>query len=418
MRKFAALAGLLLASPAFAVAPDEAGLPTRAEVVAALDAHPSVAAANARTDAARAEADALARGPQEFTLSTTYSRRRVEDGTGFGNGTFNEYEGQLSRPFRLPGKAALDRQIGAQGLSYASNMAEDARHHTALVLAQDWWDWLGAAQEASVDAQAVANMESLLASVKRRVAQRDAAELEQNQTEAALGSARAQAQRSMGREKVARARLMAQFPALPLPAIAPEVPLPHPPAGGLAPLRDAILRRSHELAAAEALAAQADAQAARARAERRADPTLGLRAFSDRGGMERGAGVMVSIPFGGGYRAAQASKAAAEASAAQGELQATRLTIAETANTDLAEAEASLTVWQQSRAAVEAQVAALQKLRRGQQLGEISLSEVLLAERMVQDAFRAEAVARTDAMRAITRLRIDSHQLWIDDDEG
>jgi cobalt-zinc-cadmium efflux system outer membrane protein len=183
-------------------------------------------------------------------------------------------------------------------------------------------------------------------------------------------------------------------------------------------LRDAILRRSHELAAAEALAAQADAQAARARAERTPDPTLGIRAFSDRGGMEKGAGLSLTIPLGGGYRAAQASKAAAQASAAQGELQATRLTITETANTDLAEAEASLTVWQQSRAAVEAQVAALQKLRRGQQLGEISLSEVLLAERMVQDAFRAEAVARTDAMRAITRLRIDSHQLWIDDDEG
>lgn len=418
MRKPLLFALALVAQPALA-APDvaEPGLPPKADVVAALDADPSVGAANARTDAARADATALARGPHEFNLTASYASRTVNDGSGIANGRFDEFEAQVTRPFRLPGKAPLDRAIGAAGVAYAKNMAEDARHQSALVLAQEWWDWLGAAAEAGVDRQAVANYEAMLASVKRRAALRDASALEEDQARAALDSARAQAQRSAGRETVARGRLMAHFPRLPLPAAAPEIPAPHPPAGGVMALHDKIMGHSHELAAAEALARQADAQADRARKERTGDPSFGLRVFSDKGGMEKGAGVVFSMPFGGGYRSALADKAAAQATAAGADLQAVRLAIHETADTDLAEAETGLAVWQRARAALDAQMAALQKTRRGQQLGEISLAEVLLAERMMHDAFRSEVTARTDAQRAITKIRIDSHQLWIGDDE-
>lgn len=408
---------LLALSPQTVWAAPEPGLPAQSDVLQALDTHPSVEAANARTDAARAEANALSRGPHEFTLTTSYLSRTVHDTSGLGNGRFDEFDAQVTRPIRLPGKADLDRQIGSQGVTYAQNMAEDTRHQAALRLAQGWWDWLGAAQDARVDHQAAANYEALLASVKRRVALRDASALEEAQASAALDSARAQSERSRGREAVARARLAAQFPKLPLPGVAPDVPAPQPPSGGLAFLHDKILGRSHELAAAEALARQADAQAARARKERTGDPSFGFRVFSEKGGMEKGAGVLFSIPFGGGYRSALADRANAQASAAAADLQAVRLTMQETADADLVEAQSLLTAWQQARDALEAQAGALQKTRRGQQLGEISLADVLLAERQVHDASRAEAMARTDAMRALTRIRIDSHELWIGDDE-
>ena len=60
-------------------------------------------------------------------------------------------------------------------------------------------------------------------------------------------------------------------------------------------------------------------------------------------------------------------------------------------------------------------MAALTKLRRGHQLGEIDLADQLLGERMVHDAFRIEAEPRVHDMRAITRLRLDSHDLWLAD---
>ena len=43
------------------------------------------------------------------------------------------------------------------------------------------------------------------------------------------------------------------------------------------------------------------------------------------------------------------------------------------------------------------------------------LADLLLGERMVHEAFRVEAAARAEAMRAITKLRIDSHELWLAD---
>lgn len=390
----------------------EPGLPDPAAVAAALEGHPTATAADARARSARATAQALAAGPHEFTMTGSVVNRSIRNEGGFA-----EFEAQISRPLRLPGKARLDRQIGAAGVRYARNMAEDARHHLALQLAQHWWDWMGAAAQAHVDRQAVGNAQSLLASVTRRVGLRDAGLIEQDQAQAALGAIRAAAAASQARETVARARLMAQFPGFPLPAVAPDVGVPGEPAGGLAMLHDRILGRSHELAAAQALAQQAQASADRARRDRVADPSVGLRVFSDKGGMERGGGLVFSMPFGGGFRSAAADRAAADAGTAEAELQAVQRDIHETADADLAGAEGGIAAWQQARAALDAQVAALQKMRRGHALGEIDLSDLLTTERLVHDAFRAEAAARVEAQRALTSLRIDAHQLWIVDEE-
>lgn len=57
----------------------------------------------------------------------------------------------------------------------------------------------------------------------------------------------------------------------------------------------------------------------------------------------------------------------------------------------------------------------LVKLRRGNQLGEIGLADLLLGERMVHDAFSAEVQALTGAQQAVTKLRIDAHELWLRD---
>ena len=133
------------------------------------------------------------------------------------------------------------------------------------------------------------------------------------------------------------------------------------------------------------------------------------------GGLERGAGVTVSMPLGGGHRRAIASEASAGASAAMADEQLARFDVAETATADVTAARFRITSWQRAREAVAAQMAALEKLRRGHQLGEIDLADLLLGERMVHDAFRIEAEARTEAMRAITRLRIDAHDLWLAD---
>lgn len=385
----------------------EPGLPDEALVQAALGDHPSVVAARAKLDAARADARARAKGPHEIIFSGNYLRRSVDT-----EGSFDEYDAQLSRTFRLPGKAKLDRDIGAYGVVAAENLAEDARHKAALTLAGHWWDWLGATAEMKVDQQAVQNYEKALAAVKRRVQLRDAAQLEVDQTAAALGAARVLAEVSMGRADAARARLAAHFPALVLPEQPIDVPQPQLPATGLDRYRDLVIAQSHEIAATDALARRMESLAARARKDRIADPSIGLRALSERNGAERGAGLTLSIPLGGGYRSALADQATLDASASRAEASLARMNVQEAADADLAEVKYRYAAWQRSREALDAQMAALLKLRRGHELGETDLSDLLLGERMVHDAFRSEAIARTEAMRAITRLRIDSHELW------
>ncbi len=210
----------LLAAPLAA----EDALPDEASVATALDNHPSVTAARARADAARAEARALAKGPHEVLFSGSYVNRNVRS-----EGAYDEFDTQLTRAVRLPGKARLDRAIGRYGVEAADNMAEDAKHQAALKLAEGWWDWVGAGAQAAIDAQAVDNYRRALAAVQRRIELHDAALLEADQAAAALAAAEVLAAQSSGRAQVARSRLAAQFPSLALPQEAPVIPGPEMP---------------------------------------------------------------------------------------------------------------------------------------------------------------------------------------------
>jgi outer membrane protein TolC len=402
----AASLALLLAGPLAA----DPGLPPAETVQRALDEHPSVIAAHARLEAAQARADALRRGSAELTVQGSYTRRDVS-----GGNQFDEYDAQLSRPFRLPGKARLDREIGRHGTEVAQNVAEDAKHEAALLLAAHWFDWLSASTQARIDQAAVSNYEAALAGVERRQALRDASQLDVDRAEAALADARRSLAQSTGLATLARTRLEAQFPGLAVPGEAPEVPLPEIPDARLSQLGDLVVVNSHMIAAAEAESARMAAVAGRAQADRIADPTVGLRLFSEFGGLERGAGVIVSMPLGGGQRRALAKEASAAASAARSDEQLARFDVSETAEADMVGARFRIAAWQRARDSVTAQMAALEKLRRGHQLGEIDLSDLLLGEQMVHAAFRIEGETRTEAMRAIAKLRIDAHDLWLGD---
>src|SRR5690606_20889192 len=83
----------------------------------------------------------------------------------------------------------------------------------------------------------------------------------------------------------------------------------------LAALAQQALDGDHELHAAQAAAASAQAEAQRAFAERRPDPTVGVEYGIERSSDERILGAFVSIPLGGEARRAAADAGAARASA-------------------------------------------------------------------------------------------------------
>ncbi|BAK65472.1 heavy metal efflux system protein [Sphingobium sp. SYK-6] len=387
----------------------QSDLPPAELAARALDAQPTVEAAVARVTAARAEGDAMRIGPHEITAQGTVSRRSIEQGDRFA-----EYDATISRPFRLPGKAALDRRAGALGVEIAQDRMEDVRHHAALTLGSLWYDWLLAAELHRNAGALVQTQQALVDGTRRRVRARDAAELDLQQAEAALALAQAQRGDAAAMRDRARALLGSRFPDLPLPIDPPGILAPVASAEELSELQTLIVERSHEIAAASGEAARESVLAQRARADRIADPSLGVRLFSERGGEERGAGLFVSLPLGGGHRRAVARRAEAQASAAQSELTAVEREIIGDAAADVAEYRARHAAWEASRDAVSRAEQSAALAARGQQLGAIDLADRLYADRQANEARAQELTARAAAARLILKLRIDSHMLWMD----
>ncbi|GEN98699.1 hypothetical protein NSE01_05320 [Novosphingobium sediminis] len=418
MIRAALFAAVLLPGLAFAQAApaldQRADLPPAPLVSEALDSYPGVLSAAARIDAARAQAGALARGPQEVSIQATALQRAVDR-----EGRFAEFDATVTRPFRLPGKATLDRKTGAAGVAFAQNQMADARHQAALALSEQWFDWVEAGALAASDAANIANLERALGAIERRAALRDAAALDVDQARAALSRARGQRADALARAAEARARLAATFPSIPLPPAPPAPTAPAEPPMGFDALARLVIERSHEIGAAQAMADREGFAADRARAERHADPSFGVRAFSERGGMERGLGVVATMPLGGGYRRFQAEEASANARAAAQDLAGVQRSVAAMAAADRALAETRLTGWQALAQSAEAANAVADRTIAGGKLGAIDLADVLFAQRQANDARREEIAARLAALRAILKLEIDSHVVWIDaDDHG
>lgn len=400
------VAAVLAAFPAVA---QDFGLPPDDQAMKALDAYPAVAAAEARLGAARANEDMLRAGPYEFTLSGAMARRDVER-----EGRYQEHDVTLTRPLRLPNKASLDRKAGRLGVEVARNQGEDVHHRTALLLSELWYDWLLAGELVRGDAAVIATQEAALKAMQRRVQERDAAALDLDQAQAALSLAQAQHADSRAKLEKARVTLAATFPDLVLAPEPPALPSPEMPAADIHVLRDLVIERSHEIRAAEGEAERMSVVARRAQADRVPDPTLGLRLFNERGGLEKGVGLSVSIPLGWSHRRAAAGKASAEASAASFDAATVRREILATADADLADVQTRFAAWASMHQSAVSTDTAAARTGRGQEMGAIDLADALYARRQASDARRAEVSARADALRAIVKLLIDSHTIWSD----
>lgn len=383
-----------------------ADLPDAQAALAALDNHPQVRAAQARLRVAQAERQRLQAGSHEYTLRLNAQRRAVNGGPDH-----NEWEAAIERGLRLPGKARLDERIGAVGVEEAEERVGDTRHEAARQLLTLWYAVLQAQAEVRLWGEQVELLEAESRIVGSRVRAGDAARMQTLQAQAAVAQAVSQQAQTEARARMALAELSRHFPELPAPSERAAEPVL--PEGGEAQWLDRTLARNHELLAAQRALERARLLAQRAGAERRPDPVLGLRYANEQGGDERVLGVSLSIALPGEGRRAAASLQAAEAEAlAQAEAATRRRLIAEATANWL---RASGAVEAHRRMAQAAQAAARHAdlTRRAHELGELGLSEVLLARRAALDTRIAAEQARLAANEAIARLLLDAHALWL-----
>jgi outer membrane protein TolC len=401
----------LLASGPLAAAETYADLPPTPDVLRAIRAHPSVLGARSGVKVEESNRDRLAAGPYEVGVRLGAAQRRdaLRD--------YAEWDVALERPLRLPGKARIDAQLGAQGIEQAKLGLGDALHEASRELLRVWFSVVRANAAARETAVQAGFLRSQLDAVKKRVAAGDAPRMELNLAEATLAQAEAVTAQARGREQSVRAELAQLFAGIEVPA-QPVLADPLPLGQELAYWREHILEHNHELAVARSEAQRRVLLASRAQSDRTPDPTVGVRHGSERAGAERITGVFLMIPFAGEARAATGAAAQSQAeAAAQREALVLRKLSAEV-DSAYRTALGAYEAWQRSRSAAEGLGRNADLVARGYALGETGLAEVLAARRYASEAALASRQAGLDAAEARYRLMLDAHLLWpFDEDE-
>lgn len=395
-----------------AVYPD---LPPLPMVEKAMASYPAVLAAKSGVVVEKANERALRAGSYEYTARLNGQRREVRLTP---QQSLNEWSVELDRPVRLPNKARLDDEIGAQGVSRAELAYGDAMHEAGRTLLKMWFDWVRADYTARQWASQVDTLKQQLSIVEKRIKAGDAPSMEMLLAQAAVSQAETSLQQARLQQQMAATDLTQRFSGIALPATlslsAPAV-LQHDQQYW----QDAIMKDNHELRLAQAKVRHWQLLASRASANRVPDPTLGVHYSSERGGEERVVGLSLSIPIPGGARSAMADSAQAQVVMAQ-DMEAA---VVAKLNADVANlyatAHAAYATWQQARKAAGSMVRNADLMSKAYSLGEANLTDVLTARRQAGETQLTADLAQINALESHYRLMLDAHKLWpLDSDDA
>ena len=400
-----------------AVTADFPDLPPPAQVTAVLQQHPAVLAAQAGVQFEEANRERLKAGLYEFTVRADAQNRHVAISPAPGSTNYGEYGVAVERPLRLPGKAALDERIGAEGVQVARLTQGAALHDMSRRLLQLWFAWLREYAAVRQWTEQAAVLRQQVDITAKRVRAGDAPRLELNLAEAAASQAEASALQARTRESVARGELQQTFPGLHPPEAITLVE-PQPVSEGFDYWRDRIVAHNHEVARAREEVKRRGLLVSRARADQTPDPTVGVRYMNEFGGAEKIAGMFLSVPIPGQARTALSQAAVAQVEAAtQNESAALRMVSTEVSSAYLG-AVGTYDAWQKAKAAADAMTRNAELMARAYQLGESSLNDVLVARRLALESGLASRNAQLQAQESRYRLLLDAHLLWPLEVEG
>ena len=387
-------------------------LPPEIEAMKAITNAPMVKESEAGVDMESANDAKFKSGPYEYNVLMTGDRRKDEA----LRQTLSEWSIQVARPIRLPGKAALDREIGKKGLSTAEIARGDSLHESAKSLLHLWFTWMREKLQETEWKNQVKLLSEEVAVVEKRVRAGDAPRLELNLARAAADQAKFSELQAEMREDVAARNLTVNYPEIVLPE-KPDPSDPEPVSESLEYWKDKILASNHAIRLARSRAERALLLSKRSREDRIPDPTIGVNYSSEYGGSQKVVGGLVSFPLPGDFRKAGARSAAAAAEMAlQREVDVRRKTEANISSNYIM-AKASYNGWEKSREAADGMIRNAHLVSVAYALGEASLSDLLTARRLSIESQLASRLAQVDALETRYRLKVDAHMLW-DFDEG
>jgi outer membrane protein TolC len=383
-------------------------LPAPAAAEAALWASPMVMQARGEFAAQMFKSQGLQHGREEWTVGTDVAQRRIQTMPGDSR---SEWGVALSRPLRLPARAAADRALAGALTAHAEANLGEALHESGRQLLALWFDWLGEASQEPLWLAQRDLAEQQLATVNARIRLGEAPRAERVNAEAALAQVRLQQQQSATRAQQARSRLLAHYPALAVKADG-GLPPPAPPAGSAEAYVEAVLEHNHELARARRQAEALQAEARQLGRRRGVDPSVGVFYKSEAGGDERVLGLSVGLTLPGAARRTDQQAAGQLSATAQEAAAQLEQRLRQEARADFETAVAQAADWQQAERAAQALEESARLAERAYGLGEGSLDQVLLTRRLALEGWVQARQAQVVALAADARLKLDAHQLW------
>ena len=393
---------------AFAASAHADYLPDPAAAEAALWASPTVAQARGDFAAQTLRSQSLQRGRDEWTVGGDIVQRRIQSSP---RDSQSEWGLALSRPLRLPARAAADRALAGALTAHAEANLGEALHESGRQLLGLWFGWLNELSQSRLWQSQLALAEQQLGNVNARIRLGEAPRSERVNAEAALAQVRLQQQQSATREQQARYRLRAEFPELTVGAEG-SLPQPGQPTGTADDYVNAVLEHNHELLRARRQAEMLQAEARQLAKRQSVDPHVGVFYKNEAGGNEHVLGLNVGLTLPGAAR--RTDQQAAEQLSTTAQQAAIRLEqrLRQEARADFETAIAQTANWQQADRAAQSLTEAARLGARAYSLGEGSLDQVLLSRRLALDGELTAHQVRLDALSACTRLQLDRHQLW------
>ena len=370
-----------------------------------IDQDPAVVEARRALSAAGHGAAALRAGSHEWTTKLAAQRRRYDNG-----GNSNEWTASLERTIRIGGKAEIDAQLGDNELVIGQARIGEARHEAARMLADLWLDTLATSRQRELWAEQLSFAEASHQAVEKRRKAGDASMLDLNVAKADLIEVQRQLSAAASAEAKAKAKLAVRFPTL---KYEPK-PLAEPTAldMSLPQWRDRILAESDPIKIAEGLLKKAELSAARAKADRIPDPTVGVYTASEAFRNERIIGLSVSIPLSGNYRSERMQQALQEVEVARSKVERQKRDEETEIVEAYADATGGLERWRLASQGLSTTRDSARLTQRAYSLGEADLQTLLLARRQALDATTATEQARVEALRWHYRLLVDAHLIW------
>ena len=370
-----------------------------------IDQTPAVVEARRAFAASTHGAAALRAGPNEWTTKLSAQRRRYDTG-----GTSNEWNAALERTIRIGGKAEIDAQLGDAELLIGRARVGEARRDAARALVDIWIDASATSRQRELWTEQLSFAEQSHQAVEKRRKAGDASVLDLNVARADLIEVQRQLSAATTAEAKARARLEVRFPTLkyePKPVAEPiELGMTLPQ------WRERILAESEPVKIAEGLLKKAELTAARSKAERIPDPTVGVYTASEAFRSERVIGLSLSIPLSGSYRSERMQQALQEAEAARAMVERQRREEEAQIVEAYVDAEGGLARWRLASQGLSTTRDSARLTQRAYSLGEADLQTLLLARRQALDASTAAEQARAEALRWHYRLLVDAHLIW------